>query len=307
MRGKFSAPLFDAVAATVPDRDFTNSAALLGEAESQADGLEVMIAGFVFMTLFWWFVFYLAAFTEEWWGQYIPKSTKDEENDKYWLVRHYLGSLMGILIACLTVPTIIHLWHEPSHIKFAHSSHLAFCELDGLDEHVKTWGIATAFAGMAFTTYTMADLANMFVLGFVTWDYLAHHIFFIAVGLIMRCNCILFYEAAILLAMEVSTPFLNYVLIYRNRGEAYATSLAVAGGLFFILFITTRIVLNTWGAYLLILHREEHLMTVIPPWQAWSLLSMIIAGILVQFFWLPPVLKAFGSHFLPLIRSVCCK
>lgn len=273
------------------------------EVRSRTDGFEIMIAGFIVMTLFWWAVFHVAVYTERWWGRRLPKSTKEHENNPTWLVRHYLGGFVGLFLACITVPALVQLRHEPFDVKFAHSSHLAFCEFDGFGEPLRTWGTATAFAGMTFTAYTIADLVIMCVHGFITWDYIVHHFCFIAVGLIIRCNCILPFEAAILMAMEVSTPFLNYLLIYRNRGEGYYINLMIAGGLFSALFVATRICLNSWGLVELVLHRREDLTQLVPPWQAWSLLIMVAGGALVQFFWLPPVMQAVGSSLIPLMKG----
>lgn len=267
------------------------------------DGFTVMLAGFGFWMIFWLVVFYATLFTHRWWGRLVPPSTKEHENDRLWLTRHIVGIAFSLYIACLTVPAVFQFWNQTPEVKFGHSSNLAFCETNEYGESVRIWAMVVALAGTAFTAYIIVDFATMFIHSYATADYVVHHIVFIATGLIVRWHCMLPYTAAILMAMEASTPFLNICLLYRNRGDVYRTVLMVCGGFFFALFVVSRLFLNTFGAIALLVNRKEFLMPLVPAWQAWTLVFAIVAGVAVQFFWFPQIYKLFGSHLVPMVMG----
>mmetsp|Transcript_68275 Transcript_68275/g.211238 ORF Transcript_68275/g.211238 Transcript_68275/m.211238 type:complete len:243 (+) Transcript_68275:657-1385(+) len=109
------------------------------------------------------------------------------------------------------------------------------------------------------------------------------------------------FNAAILMAMEVSTPFLNLGLLLRHRGPAFKKCVELNGLLFLAFFILFRLILNTYGAILLWYHRRSIPPTV-PKWQAWFLLVAVAAGAVVQFWWFPIIAKSFGGALSGYLR-----
>merc|ERR1719220_2306939 len=97
----------------------------------------------------------------------------------------------------------------------------------------------------------------MFVHGFATPDYIAHHVGFIVAGGFLRAHCFLYYEALILLSMEVSTPFLNVFLVLRHRGDKYQPAAKVCGMSFLLTYVFFRLILNVYGVYKLVVKWSE--------------------------------------------------
>merc|ERR1719356_492811 len=100
----------------------------------------------------------------------------------------------------------------------------------------------------------------------------------------IRGHCMLPFNASALLSMEVSTPFLNYLLLYRNKGSVdaagvfrchYSKSVDAAGVIFFIAFLVFRIGLNTYATLVLwIAHlRGVPMSAHMPAWQQWVMLG----------------------------------
>merc|ERR1711884_558330 len=166
--------------------------------------------------------------------------------------------------AFITVPGVYNLHHLGDSNWASQSTHLAFCR-DASDalgapapELYVEWLPRIAFAGMVFTAYAIADLGICFVHN-VDWkpENLVHHMAFIGLGLIIRSNCCLAYEAAILLAMEVSTPFLKVALILKHRDKFLPLAKTICGMFFALFFVVFRMGVNSWGTYMLI--RKWHL------------------------------------------------
>jgi hypothetical protein len=247
--------------------------------------------------VFWCLVFYALVFTEPYWCP--SKSTKPHENCRYWTSRNMFGIIHAVFISAISVPAFFSLATASDIQRFASTDELVMCVLpDAFDPERRGFGEAVGLAGMAFTAFIVADLIVSVAHGMATLDYYVHHFAFAAAGFIVRGHCMLPYNAAILMGMEISTPFLNFAFMYLNRG-VYKTAVLVSGLLFVILFIISRLLVNTYGAILLFVKREEAFPQSVPAWQEWFLIIAIFAGSAVQFFWFPKIIqsamKAFGD------------
>jgi len=155
--------------------------------------------------------------------------------------------------------------------------------------------------GLLFTAFLLADTIISWIHDLASWDYVVHHIAFMSAGLIIRGHCMLPYNAAILLAMEASTPFLNVMLFFRNRGPAYSLLVQATGVVFVLLFVLFRLILNTYGAILLWQHRTVAMPPSVPEWQRCFLLGAVAAGSALQFIWFPAIARIFCKGVMNLI------
>merc|ERR1739848_671340 len=224
-------------------------------------------------------------------------SAKPYENNKYWMARCIIGIFHALLISALSVPAMFELMRAPDSLQFCRSDHLARCAIPM--HMVREHGTsilnfvdafeAVALAGEAFTTFTIADIVISLVHGLATFDYTVHHVAFIAAGSIIRGYCMLPLTASVLLSMEASTPFLNYMLMYRNRGDEYGFKVAVTGSIFFLLYCVMRIALNIWSTfrlwrYWVVVGAMPH---SVPRWEDMFMLVAVTVGTLVQVAWFP--------------------
>ncbi|CAE8651817.1 unnamed protein product [Polarella glacialis] len=277
------------------------SGALAEVSGPSIEGISTLVLSFACWTAFWTGLFYALSATADRWMRGVPASTKAHENDKYWCARNLIGGIHATFVAMLTVPACIALLTAPSSSRFAHSRYLGSCPADpGMElDDVEGWSVVfqgVALAGLAFTSFTFADLGISLVHGLATADFIVHHIVFVSAGMIIRGWCVLPFNAAMLLAMEVSTPSLNYLVFFRHRGEAYESAVKKHGIVFVVLYIIFRLGVNSYGAVLLWIHRKDAVPGVIPEWQVWFLLSAVSAGVAVQIFWFPAIVRTFGSE-----------
>eukprot|EP00435_Cladocopium_sp_Y103_P071173 s325_g36.t3 len=149
------------------------------------------------------------------------------------------------------------------------------------------------------------DLVVLSLHGMATVDYVVHHVAFISAGLILRGNCMLPFNAAVLMAMEVSTPFLNWVTFFRHRGEQYQSQVIGAGVMFFLTFLVFRLGLNIYGTILLVVDQARGLAMPerVPMWQQVLVILAILAGVVVQLYWLPRIWHVFGVRIWRLITT----
>ena len=82
----------------------------------------------------------------------------------------------------------------PENERFAYSRDLETCapgaEFPGAQENPLLF-TAIAFAGLAFTTFTLADVVISVLHRLAGVDYIVHHVAFITAGAIIRGNCML--------------------------------------------------------------------------------------------------------------------
>jgi hypothetical protein len=218
-----------------------------------------------------------------------------------------MSTINAVFVSSLSVPAAIVFLDGPDWMQFAASSHLDDCRFDAADIDLpQSFACqAVALAGVCFTTYSVADMFLSLAHGLAGVDTVIHHVVFATAGMIMRGHCMLMFNAAMLMAMEVSTPFLNYFLLVRHRGETFAIEVIVFGSLFFLLYIVWRIGLNTYATvYLWTVHLKGSAIPAhVPQWQAWLAMMAVTAGAGVQLFWLPGICKNFMSKFDSLFKS----
>jgi hypothetical protein len=271
------------------------------EATANYNG-EALLGYAIAWTLCWISIFYTLAWTSRWWMK--TQSTKEEENSEYWMARQMVGVLHAIIISVLSVPVLIGLIVAPDYAKFPYAHDLGQCKVvnSTLTDWLSLYPMI-ALAGLIFTTFTVGDVIVSVIHGLATWDYYCHHAAFIVAGTIIRTNCMLPFNASILMAMEVSTPFLNYMLLVRNRGDSFQLASNICGVFFFFSYVVSRLILNTYGTIILWTNSiplltgassSFHAMPLsVPLWQVIFLLVAVTAGSVVQFFWFPKIWKMF--------------
>lgn len=270
----------------------------------QADGMQVlMLSGFCW-TLGWLALFYFVSWL--WPILEVAPSTKTHENDRFWCARNVIGIIHAILVGGISFITMVLLFAEDSNYQFGGSNHLAQCDLDkAADPALRGMAFiapAVALAGIAFITFTIADVFISMIHGFAELEFLLHHAAFIYAGVIIRTHCMLPLNASILLAMEVSTPFLNWICLFRHR-DGYNHSVVACGIFFVALFILTRIILNIYGAVIFWVFRQSTMPPDVPSWQCWTLILAVTVGAAVQVFWLGPILNMFSKEVNKLLVS----
>mmetsp|Transcript_30338 Transcript_30338/g.56874 ORF Transcript_30338/g.56874 Transcript_30338/m.56874 type:complete len:332 (-) Transcript_30338:42-1037(-) len=276
---------------------------------SQLDGYRDMFQSAAISTGAWLLLFYALSATYPCWSKQVSPSSKEHENNRYWCARDVIGIIHALVVCSLSLPPLFMLLLENTHVQYASTNHLATCKVNyQKDPDLVSWEAtmeAVALAGLIFTTFTLADLLVLCVHGLATVDYVIHHVAFVVAGAIIRCNCILPLNAVILMAMEVSTPFLNWVMIFRHRGERYKLQVIVAGTLFFFTFIVFRLFLNIYGTVFLLVGEAQGsaLPAHVPAWQAAIILVAVAAGAGVQLFWLPKIWRTFGTRIWQLLMT----
>lgn len=253
-------------------------------------GLERLVLLAVAWTLGWTVLFYVLSWI--WPRLRIPASAKAHENCRYWCARNVIGILHAMLVGGLSVVSLMFFLGAADEWQFASSNDLATCAVPGASRELDMAAQGVALAGLAFTTFTLADLFISAKHGFASVDYVIHHVAFISAGVVIRGHCMLPLNASILLAMEVSTPFLNWVTLFRHRG-GYNLSVVIAGVCFLATFIMFRVVLNTYGAAVLWTFRKSSMPPNLSGFEAWFLIVVVSIGALLQLFWLKPITRMF--------------
>ncbi|CAK0910673.1 unnamed protein product [Prorocentrum cordatum] len=205
---------------------------------ADADGFDLLTWAFCMWALLWTALFYACSY---WAGallgpRRLPPSRKAHENDCYWVGRNLVGVLHAALVAAVALPALAVLAGAPDAARFACTGHLGWCS-GGPRTSAQLASVpggelaaeAVAAAGLAFTAFIAVDLVLSVLHGYATLDHVVHHVAFVTAGLIIRWHCMLPFNAAALLSMEVSTPFLNLALLYRHRGQEFALPVKAAG------------------------------------------------------------------------------
>uniref|UniRef100_A0A7S0AGE0 TLC domain-containing protein n=1 Tax=Pyrodinium bahamense TaxID=73915 RepID=A0A7S0AGE0_9DINO len=275
------------------------------ELSAQALGGEgaLLAASAAALLAFWTLLFHALRWTQPRWMSGAPPSSRGHENDACWCTRNVHGIIHASLISLVSVPALIQLLGASPEVQFAFTDHIGQCALDGSNPALIGWDRTSRFVGLAalaVVTFLASDLVILLVHRQMTIDYFVHHVAFIGAGFLTRINCMLPLNGSILLAMEASTPFLNYLLLFRNRGGGYRLSTGIAGSLFFVLFLILRIGFNTYGVVLLWANWRHAAPPWLPSWQLMAILIAITTGCLVQFFWLPGIVKSFSAAIMEL-------
>lgn len=267
------------------------------------DDLAWLTAGFA---VFWACLFYFLAYTHSCWSERLPESSKEHENDRWWVAWQCSGTVHAILASAIALPAMFQLMLADRQIKFISTDSIEWCLPEensvayALLQEVDLLDLTTqiAFVGLMFTVYTAVDLVVALVHGLAGIDYLIHHVAFIVAGVLIRSNCMLPFNAAVLISMEVSNLPLNYMMFFRHR-EGYNCSVTIASVLFAVTFFVFRIGINTYGAGFLLWHQDESTPPRVPLWQRYFILTAIVVGALLQFWWghkvIESMLKALGK------------
>jgi len=268
-------------------------------AAAHGDEVRHLIGSFATWCIIWLLSFYTLVACRPLWTARIAASSKEHENCRFWEARNILGILHALLVSALAVPGLISLAAAPEAIQWAASPHVDTCA----HPEYNATGQAVALSGLIFTAFIATDLVISAVHRMASWDYVFHHVAFLAAGLVIRGNCILPLNAAVLLAMEASTPFLNFMLFFRNRGPAYTAAVQATGVLFVLLFVVFRLALNGYAAVLLLSRGSTAMPAALPQWQGVFLQLAVVAGSGLQFFWFPAIAKTFCSGIFALLRG----
>lgn len=251
------------------------------------------------LAIFFLCSFYLFAWTYPCWSQGLPESRKDHENDRYWCAWTAYGTVHATLASALAVPAMVRLWLADPEIRFISAENIEWCMPDenessySLLQEAGLLDIApqVAFVGLMFTVFTSVDLLISLMHGLADFVYVVHHLAFIVAGILIRGNCILPFNAAILISMEISNLPLNHMTFFRHRA-GYEFSVAISSTIFVIFFFLFRIGINTCGAIFLWWYQEGSTPQRVPEWQRYFLLIAITIGAVIQFWWCVPVVNA---------------
>jgi len=269
---------------------------------AESHGVEFMVAMTIGLLVTWTALFYLFVWLHPWAARHWPKSSKRHEETKYWFAWYAVGTLHALLVAALTVPAFIMLATAPGSAQFVSTNDVFCTGSEGDDEWLRV-EIAIVVGGICFTTYTFVDMVLALKHGLAAADYVVHHLAFLACGVLIWGQCIMPFNASVLMCMEATTPFLNFLMFFRNRGARYKTSTTICGAVFVVLFFVFRIGLNTYGTVVLWVSREDPALDTVPRWQVWLLLFAVTLGLAVQVFWLPKVAGTFCKAILGMVRG----
>eukprot|EP00812_Abedinium_dasypus_P005333 NODE_1668_length_1088_cov_331.086157.p1 GENE.NODE_1668_length_1088_cov_331.086157~~NODE_1668_length_1088_cov_331.086157.p1 ORF type:complete len:313 (-),score=58.73 NODE_1668_length_1088_cov_331.086157:74-1012(-) len=270
-------------------------------ADSHESQLMLMAAQAVGVFVFYTLIFYAAAWANPCWARHFVDSSKPHENERYWNARFIMNLFQSVPVSAVCIPLVFELLPASPHVQFAAVDTIGFCAVSHKTSDTELWpwraeAYVVGAAGLVFTTFTFVDLVLMTLHRLARLDEVVHHIAFIFAGVLIRTNCMLPLNAALLMAMEVSTPFLNYVLFFRHRGDRYATCLSVSGAIFLVLYVVFRLGLNLYGTVLLWLNIQYALHRV-PDWQGWGLAVAITIGSVLQFVWFPGIWRIAVSRW----------
>lgn len=255
-----------------------------------------LFSGLTWLVL-WTALFYSLVATASVWLPRLPLSSKEHENGKHWNAMQAGSFVHSVFISALSVPALFILATASSDAQYPPSEGLQpWCTLPGGPGDIADYQdvyYALATAGLAFTMHIVSDLFTSVAHGIATAPQIIHHTAFIVAGLIIRMHCALPFNSAVLMSMEASTPFLNVLMVLRNRGDQYTRAVRIASYFFIALFVVFRLVLNTYGLVILWINHETILPPEIPGWQAVFLLVAITAGALIQYFFFAQILQSF--------------
>jgi len=204
---------------------------------------------------------------------------------------------MSFIVSVMSVPAFLILTSAPHYAQFPPvEGEQPWCDIPpgsshDLSEYASLYR-AVALAGMAFSTHILSDTFTSIVHGTASTQQMVHHVAFFGAGFIIRGHCLLPFSAAALMSMEISTPFLNFLMIFRNRGPRYARAVQIATYFFVGLFIVFRLLLNTYGVVLLWLHPHSNTPPSLVAWEDYFVLTAITVGALLQFVFFWQVIKA---------------
>jgi len=206
---------------------------------------------------------------------WLPPSTKAEENSASFVGRTFPATLKGLLVSGLAI-TCLFTWYvqgKPLRDPFVSRSP------------------ALEMAGVLFISYEIADL----LFGKLQLEFVVHHLLHIALGWVIRWNCMGGLLAAVLMAQETTGVFLNYFLLMLHRAPNHWSTTA-SFVLFAICFFVFRIVLGTFGTLHYVLYYREYMSAQVVAWQAHLIAPVLVLASVLQWYWGWAILQKVRRH-----------
>lgn len=277
----------------------------------EPDQTSVLFVSAATWVLLWFVMFYFLSWTYPKWSRVFAPSTKPHENNRFHCARNILGIVHATIVGLTSFIVLLVYVGAPPSAKFSNTDNIATCLPSSSDSGAEGYGNTQqtiALVGLMFTTFTVADLIVGFIHRMITLDYVVHHISFIAAGVLIRGNCVLPFNAAALMSMEVSTPFLNWMIFLRHRGNSYKSQVVISGVLFLVTYLVFRVILNCYATAVLFVFviRGNEMPKTMASWQAHLLLVAVGMGAFVQVYWLPKIWESFGGRIKALIYGQEC-
>mmetsp|Transcript_97131 Transcript_97131/g.302944 ORF Transcript_97131/g.302944 Transcript_97131/m.302944 type:complete len:276 (-) Transcript_97131:179-1006(-) len=238
------------------------------------------------LVLFWVAVWYVGAWATHRRSGSWPPSKVESENSPFWGACVVMSTVNAFVCTAICVPALAQLLFAPHAAQFKHRPSYAFCSggpATGFDFTID----AVAFCGQSFIIRLALDAVLQLIHNILTVEEALHHAVFFAAGWLIRSNCVLPLNAAFLMAMEVSTPFLNYYLFFRGR-YPFRNDVNAAKTAFGVLFLVFRMILNTYGAVILVkayLGQTAGMPRSMPCWQQVTVVVLVVAGACLQMYW----------------------
>jgi len=212
-----------------------------------AMGVSIVVSSCL-IALFWVVVWYVGAWLTTKLSPRWPKSTVASENSPYWGSCTIMSTVNAVISASVCVPAAYYyLWKSPEQW-FNSAMPIDFC-YDTTAVGFTEAAVAVALVGQSFSIRTAIDMLLQFIHGLLTVEEAIHHVIYILAGFLVRRHCMMPMNAAILMSMEISTPFLNYYLFFRTR-YPFSKDVNVAKTIFGVLFLAFRILLNSFGVFI---------------------------------------------------------
>merc|ERR1712086_268620 len=195
-----------------------------------------------------------------------PPSSVPAENSPHWFACCISSTVNAVFSCVVCLPAVWMLLRAPHQVQFISTSRVGLCIGDPHEHnwdmaYAGDWGqllTAVALTGQSFAIRTAVDLLLQAKHGLLTIDGAVHHVIFIAAGWLIRRHCMMPLNAAVLMSMELSTPFLNYYVFFRTR-YPYAPDVTTSRTLFCYTFVAARVLLNSAGAALFLQQYPETL------------------------------------------------
>jgi hypothetical protein len=268
--------------------------------ESWKDSMEELAFAAIAWLLAWTSIFYLLVWLSPYWFNHLPQSIKSHENVVHWNVVQVSSCIHSIFISAISVPILLQLAFAPAEVQFPDARGVQpWCQAPPDRHEMVAWNatfVWIAMAGMAFTAHIISDVFTSVVHRIATVQQIVHHVAFIIAGCIIRGSCLLPFSSAVLMSMEVSTPFLNFLMLFRHRGDRYSWAVNISQVCFIVLFLIFRIGLNSYGTILMWLNRERIAQLNVPSWQVDFLLVAITVGAVIQFYFLWQILSGLAQR-----------
>jgi hypothetical protein len=213
-----------------------------------------------------------------------------------------MSTVNALVCTATCVPSAVLLLLGPPRFWFRLEGYSDFCYTsdDDYDELGNVLAVVLAAVGQSFTIRMVVDLVLQFCHGVLTVQETIHHVIFLSAGCIIRSNCIMPLNAAVLMSQEASTPFLNYYLFFRFR-YPFSEDVNMAKFLFGVFFLIFRLVLNTLGVCIFLrqwLSPSPAMPKSMPVWEQNYMVFLMLAGAALQMYFAFRIVAALRTYGL---------